>query len=283
MKLGLGAYAYRWAIGTRRFRPSRPLTAIGLLEKALGLGLRLVQFSELIPLEDFPYEELQEVQKWAKRYDLELEGGTAVNLHHPHKACSRLLRYLEVAQYLGMKLVRVVLEGEGEQAMVEQGRILLEKVALEYHAAGVSLAVENHFRLTSDALIRLVGGLQQRGVGVCLDTVNSIGAGEWPEETVAKLAPYVLSLHLKDYVIVPHPEGVGLSVIGAPLGEGRQALSWIVDRVAQAGRSPNVILELWLPRAGEEEQLLQREQEWVERSVAVAKSLLEKRGRNADS
>lgn len=275
MKIGLGAYAFRWAIGTSCFKPTNPLTAAGLVAKARELAVDVVQFSELLPLVDLSPGELRKLSRFAQEAGIELEGGTKVETADIRSAVEHLLRYLEVAEVLGMRLVRLVMEGESPTDILSNGREILRRVIPHYIAGGVKLAVENHFKLSATEMIQLVTDYSREAVGVCLDTANSIGAGEWPKETVAKLAPYALSLHLKDYRILPHPDGVGLVVTGAPLGQGQQDLRWILSTVREKGLSPNVILELWLPREGDETAILNREQEWVEASVKVAKEILQ--------
>lgn len=50
MKLGVGSYAYAWAIGVPGHQPARPLDAFGFLERAAGLGVRLVQICDNLPM-----------------------------------------------------------------------------------------------------------------------------------------------------------------------------------------------------------------------------------------
>ena len=43
MQLGISSYTLTWAIGVPGFPPERPLDAVGLLRKAVALGVGLVQ------------------------------------------------------------------------------------------------------------------------------------------------------------------------------------------------------------------------------------------------
>lgn len=48
-------------------------------------------------------------------------------------------------------------------------------------------------------------------------------------ETVKTLAAYTINLHLKDYVIVPDPFGIGIVIHGSPLGQGRTDCRAVLD------------------------------------------------------
>src|ERR1035438_1018875 len=61
MKLGIGTYSYMWAIGFDGARPASPMTAMALLEKARGLGVRVVQYGPNLSLESLSEVELDDL------------------------------------------------------------------------------------------------------------------------------------------------------------------------------------------------------------------------------
>jgi sugar phosphate isomerase/epimerase len=113
-------------------------------------------------------------------------------------------------------------------------------------AAGVKLALENHDRFDSRTLAAIVVELGTEHAGVCLDTVNSFGALEGPAIVVPTLAPYTLSLHVKDFTVRRPPHQMGFVVEGCAAGAGRLDLPWILGVLRAAGRDVNAILETWV-------------------------------------
>ena len=46
MKLGLGTYAYAWAIGIAGYAPAQPMDAFAFVRRAAALGVRVVQIAD---------------------------------------------------------------------------------------------------------------------------------------------------------------------------------------------------------------------------------------------
>ena len=90
-----------------------------------------------------------------------------------------------------------------------------------FAAASVNLALENHGLHTSRELADLLRGIGNPVLGCCLDTVNSFGSLEGPEQVIRNLASHTICLHLKDFVIRRHPHQMGFEILGAPAGQGR--------------------------------------------------------------
>ena len=52
MRLGISSFTYVWSVGVPGFfAPSQPLAPGGLLEKAVQLGVRVVQIADNLPLD----------------------------------------------------------------------------------------------------------------------------------------------------------------------------------------------------------------------------------------
>ena len=82
------------------------------------------------------------------------------------------------------------------------------------------LAIENHDRFPAERLAGIVESIGSPQVGICLDTVNSFGCLEGPEHVAAHLAPFVSSLHVKDFTIRRAGHMMGFEITGTPAGQG---------------------------------------------------------------
>lgn len=71
-------------------------------------------------------------------------------------------------------------------------------------------------------------GIQQRSEGKSGQCYSPC-AGEWLTDTVKMLVAHTINLHLKDYVIVPDPYGVGVGIHGCSLGQGRTDCRAVLD------------------------------------------------------
>lgn len=271
MLLGIGSYMFRYAVGTDFFKPKEPLNPVTLVEKAKEFKVDLVQFAENLPLDDYNDSVLIKAKEKAQRLNIKLEVGTAGATE------KRLTRYLEIANLLEANLLRITIHSSDCHPTKEEAINVLRKVLPAYEASNVAIALENHFTMSSEDLVDVVKQVNHPLVGVCLDTANSIVQQEWPMETVHKLGDHANSLHLKDYKISAHPRGIGVTVEGAPLGEGDQNINAILDYVKEKQLNVNVILEQWMPEAGTKEATIKQEEEWVRKSVEAARKFLEQR------
>ena len=82
----------------------------------------------------------------------------------------------------------------------------------------LKLAVENHKDLTSDELAGLMREFSSEWIGVNVDTGNNIALLEDPHQTVETLAPFVMSVHLKDMSVQPYDQGFQLSEVTCAQG-----------------------------------------------------------------
>lgn len=266
--LGLGSFSYRWSCGFRDRVPESPLRPLDLLDRADGLGLKLVQYADNIPLHLRERQEIEELSREAKSRDITIELGMAG--FKP----AMLATYLELADILGAKLIRASLDAADIEDGLEAAAAQLCDTLPAARAAGVRIALENHFSMTSETLSTLVQMVDVPELGICLDVANSICAGEWPKETINTLAPLAINLHLKDCRFQLDPYGVGFSVVGTPLGQGIVDPKSVLDTLEKHDRDVNVILEHWLPWQGDFATTTAAEDDWIGQSVAHARSLI---------
>jgi len=268
MRVGLASYAFRWAIGTRDFTPSDPLTPFGLLGKAAALGAEVVQICDNLPLDSLSGSELTDLAQRAAELGLILEVG--IKGSRPE----HLRRNLDVARRLGARLLRVVLTDAGWEPSFDEFVAIFQSLLPNLRAVGVTIAIENHFHLLPTELACLIEAINDPLVGVCLDPLNSITKLVGVAETIDVLAPFTVSVHAKD-AVVTRPR-TGFYISGCQLGKGLVDLPSMLAAVRAAGRSPNVLLEGWMDRLDDEAATLVQEEAWVRQGVAYLRRLLNK-------
>ena len=275
MKIGLSSWTFAWSIGVPGYpKPSKPLNFEGLLRRTKELGVHLLQVADNFPLDRFDDSTLRSMASKAKEMGIEIEVGTW------GVSPKSLLRYLELAKLFDSKVVRTVIRpeeiGVGLDSVIENIRSALPKFVEE----DVHLIIENYEQVSTDQLLKIFKTFDSDHLGLCLDTTNSIGAVEPMEEITMKLLPYVQELHLKDYQIHRFDHKFGMVVVGAPLGEGKLDLDWILNTLVNAGKDINIILEQWLPFTRSLEETLQLEAEWIWKSLIVLKEKLKSLGKD---
>lgn len=270
MKLGLGSYALAWNIGVPGHLPERPLDVFGFVEVAAQYGFDLVQVADNLPLAGLSEGKLERLKTLVQSLGLGVEVGTRGIRN------GNLERHLDIAQFFGSSLLRVVVDSPDHHPSPEEVERTLRSVLPLFESAGVTLAVENHDRFSAKTLADVVAALGSPRIGVCLDPVNSFGALEGPEVVTETLGPFVVNLHAKDFVIRRAGHNMGFAIFGAPAGQGMLDLPWLIGRLARLGRDPNLILELWPAPEPTIEATSEKEVRWVKESVVYLRGLLER-------
>jgi len=268
MHLGLGSYTYTWAAGVPGHTPAHPLTALGLLEKAVALGVKVVQFCDNLPLTRLNPPDLAEFEDFAKKHGLIIEIGTR------GIGSDNLLAHLALARRFQSPFVRVVVDAKGDEPTPDEVIARWRPLLRRYAAAGVKLAIENHDRFSAKTLVNIIETLGPAHVGICLDTANSLGALEGPEVVVATLAPYVLNLHVKDFIIQRVSSQMGFTVAGCAVGQGRLDVPWLLEQLRAAGKEVNAIIELWTPLGASLAETIQHEAAWAAESVRYLRKFI---------
>jgi sugar phosphate isomerase/epimerase len=262
MRLGVSSYTYVWGVGVPGYeQPPQPLTPAGLLAKAVGLGVRALQIADNLPLDRLSDADRLALRQGADEHGIELEVGTA------GIASDLLSEYLAIARQLRSGILRTVIDTPGDHPEPAEVVERLRPVLPAFAAAGVTLAIENHDRYRAETLRRIVVELNSPAVGICLDTANSIGCLEGPEQVVETLGRHVVSLHLKDVQAFRPPHLKGFVVEGRPAGQGQVDFPWLLHRLRQLGSYPNAILELWPAPLALLSANLAQEDAWAEASV----------------
>jgi 3-oxoisoapionate decarboxylase len=268
MKLGIGSYTYTWAAGFPGSNVENTIGPLDIMERAIEMGVSIVQFADNMPLHTLPLQTLEELNKKAQNNGITIELGTR-GIEH-----DKLIKYIELAKHLMSPIIRTVTDTEDKQPSVDEIVSSIGKLEHELRHAGIILAVENHDRLSSRCLRRIIEQIGSNYVGICLDTTNSYGALEGIEAVVEQLGPYVVNLHVKDFVIYRCSHKMGFIIEGRPSGQGMLDIPWLLERMSYYKRNPSAILELWTPPEVNVEKTIRKEEKWARESVQYMHSLL---------
>lgn len=225
MLIGLSALSFSYRCGlVGRDTPrlvSRPLELDGIISLAARARLRSIELP-LALLPDLAPERLA-----ALRQRLEACALTPV-IDLDVADIAALEAAIPAAAALGAVALRVlaspVLEGN-RGAFAQDWPGYLDSVVARLRAVrplaeehGIPIAVENHQDLTADDLLRIVGEVGGSCIGVAFDPVNAYVVAEDPFAALPRLAPYIRTIHLSDFLAYPTRQGWRL--VRCALGEG---------------------------------------------------------------
>ncbi|GAB3999186.1 TIM barrel protein [Spirosoma daeguense] len=267
MQLGISTYTFGWAIGDPgKHRPPEPIDELGLLARAKQLGVSLVQFGDNWPLHELSAQRLSNFKQEVTRLGVQLEVG-ARGLTDDH-----LERYVELSVYLKSRLLRFVIDKATYQPTVNQVVDILKNAIPTLKTTGITLGIENHDRLLSTEFADILERVGSPSVGICLDSVNSMGAGEGLAEVVYTLAPYTVNLHLKDFGIQRLPHLMGFQIDGRIAGQGMLNIPWLMEQVRPYNRCETAILEQWVVPEATMEETIRKEENWAIESINYLKN-----------
>jgi sugar phosphate isomerase/epimerase len=265
--LGIGSYTFTWAAGVPGYEVVRPMGAAELVTRAHELGAEVVQFADNMPLDALPEGELRKIAAIAE------EKGIAIEVGARGLTPNRLRAYIGLAQRFGSDILRFVIDGNGYEPTPGEVVAVIEPFVSELEEKNITLAIENHDRLTCAEFTAIVESCSSPNVGICLDTVNSLGVPEGTHEVISRLLPYTVNLHVKDFSISRPEHKMGFRVEGAPAGDGKLNIPALLSRLKALGRCRSAILELWTPFGPTMEETLQRESRWAARSMEYLKKI----------
>ena len=140
----------------------------------------------------------------------------------------QLQRMLDAARIVRSPIVRAVLGSAadrkgGIERHIESLAATLKGMRAKIADAGVKVAIENHAGdMQARELKMLVETAGPDIVGVCLDSGNPVWTIEDPHLTLATLAPYVLTSHMRDSALWKTPDGI--AVRWTRMGEGNMGM-----------------------------------------------------------
>ena len=267
MQLGLSSYTYTWAVGVPGFFPAKPLSASDLIDKASSRGMNLVQIADNLPLENFPPIELEKLLRHATSKNVSIEmGGRKATPEHT-------LKCLKTAEYLHSSILRMVIDGSDFEPELNSIIAIIKDLLPEFESRKIRLAIENHDRFKARDFEKIIQSVGSKCVGICLDSVNSMGAGEGFEEVFRILLPYTINLHIKDFIIRRFSHKMGIIIEGSPAGKGMLNIIDTLERLTLLNRCQSAILELWTPPELKIEETIKKEEVWASESIEYLKEL----------
>jgi len=269
IRLGLGTFGVAWSIGVPNYpQPTNPLDAIRFMQLAHELGLSVVQIGDNLPLHTFSAAQRAELKTHADALGLTVEVGTR-GIQPPH-----LEMYIHIAAEFRSPILRVVVDSPGHHPEPAEVADAVRGVLPLLASQGTVLAIENHDRYSARVLADLVQALATPFVGICLDTVNSFGSLEGPEVVVGTLAPFVVNLHVKEFVIRRVDHNMGFVITGAPAGQGMLDVPWLIAQIKTHRPNFSAIVETWLPPQANMDATAALEQAWVRQSVQYLRQFI---------
>jgi 3-oxoisoapionate decarboxylase len=219
---------------------------LGYLEAChqLGAGGVQFQFSELAR------EKAAQFRGRAEQWEMRVEA--ILTLPKDKADLERFERQLICATQCGAKVARTtMLPGsvrryeryktfaEFQQASAQSlASLQLAEAAAARH--GLRLAVENHKDHLAAEKLEVLKRISSEYVGMCVDVSNNFALCEDLMETARALAPWALTVHVKDHAIEECAEGFRLTDVA--LGEGFLPLKALVETLQKA--KPDISLNL---------------------------------------
>lgn len=263
MTLGLSSYTYGWAVGVRGHEPACPLHEHGLLDLCPKYGVKLLQIGDNLPLHTFDEARFARLAERAAHAGVQLEVGAR------RLTLERVNQYVAIARRLGSRLIRFVIDDADYHPTPEAISIVLRQCLPLL--AGLRLGIENHDRFPAATLREIIESAGSDRIGVCLDTANSLGAGEGLDTVLRELGPLTVNLHIKDFAMARLPHQMGFTVEGRPAGQGFLDVPRLLKQIAAFPRCETAVLELWTPPEPKLEDTIAKEAAWAGQSLEFLK------------
>jgi sugar phosphate isomerase/epimerase len=185
---------------------------------------------------------------------------------------SGLENYIRIAAVIHAPILRFVIDGPGFKPGIDDIVKIISNALPALKENNLVLALENYERLKASDFARIVEKIGSEHVGICLDSVNSLGAGEGLETVVKLLGPLTVNLHIKEFSIKRLDHKMGFLVEGLQAGEGMLNVPWLLEHVSD--RCHSAILEQWTPPEKKLKDTIKKEDEWARESISYLKELI---------
>lgn len=270
MKLGISTYTFTWAIGVQGHMPEKPLSIYGLIDKAAAYKVDCVQVADNLPLHLFDSTELQSIKRHADNLNIQIEVGTR------GLTVSHILQYLKIAKLFESPFLRVVIDAKDYHPSLPDIIKVLRELVPVFEKEKVILSIENHDRLLAEEFNHIIHTVDSEYLGICLDSVNSMGAGEGFRQVANMLIPYTVNLHIKDFSIKRVFHMMGLEILGTPAGKGMMNIPEVLTQLAKYRKCQSATLELWTPQQATIQETVMLEQQWADESISYLKNTIYK-------
>ena len=182
-----------------------------------------------------------------------------------------LVKVLDVAEAIGADIIRTYIPitlncsadrktgGEGkydlgkirldfDPAVFDDAAESLRKIIPELQKRRIKIGLENHEYETSEELVNVIKEINSPWIGLHYDFGNSMMAWEEPEQAARNMAPYTVTTHFKDHIIIPCPDDkYGYVVCGVPAGQGNMDLPGLLKIILDNSAITRLNLEMCYP------------------------------------
>lgn len=265
MKPGISTYAFTWAIGVPGYPVANPMTALQLLDKAVELNVSCIQYADNLPLHKLSDTELINLKKKADEADISIEVGTR------GLTPDNILTYIKIAEQMESPILRIVIDTNDFQPSIPEIINILNQIEPAFETKNIKLAIENHDRFKAKEFLHILQTIDSEYIGICLDSVNSMGAGEGVEVITELLGQFTINLHVKEFIVRRIDHKMGFQIEGKPAGQGMLPLEWMLEKLNPDCTS--AILEQWVPPEKTIEQTIQKEAQWAKQSIKHLKTI----------
>lgn len=164
---------------------------------------------------------------------------------------AHLKTLLEAAKALGAAHLRTYTRHKGHTGQIVAATTDdLRAAAASAEAADVKILLENHEDFTGAEVAEILRAVDSPWIGALYDYGNSQMLLEEPLHALEAMAPFVLSAHLKDHLMLAGqdaPDG-RLSVQGVPIGAGALPIVEITRRLVEGGLDRIAFENVWAYR-----------------------------------
>ena len=238
------------------------------LEAAQRRGAQCVQIGDNFPVQHLSQNALSDIRAQADELGLEIEIGMRGLVF------DEVLRHIEIATSLGSSILRIVIDSETCHPSFDTVIKTIEGGLPTLSRQGIKLAIENHDRFAVDQYVSIVRNTDPHWVGICLDSVNSMGSGAGFYEVAHQLIPITINAHIKDYQIKRKEHQMGFDVTGTVAGQGMLPIPWLLDELKGTGICQSAILELWPEPEANLQSTIEKEARWAQESMLYLKHIL---------
>jgi sugar phosphate isomerase/epimerase len=243
--LAIHSYSY-----VQHFQLQPGFTVFDFIDRSLAHGFTGVNINLNRPdwrhLTGQSPEHVLRVRRYLQDHGLSLELDTSGT------APAHLHTLLSLAKALGALNLRTYTRHEGTPAEVAARTLADLKVAVRYaEALDLPIVLENHEEFSGPELAEIVNEVGSPCLRVLYDYGNSQMVLEDPAECLEALLPQVLTMHLKDHLMLrpEHSPDGQLSVLGVPVGQGALPVVELTRRLLGAGHRRIVFESVWAYRA----------------------------------
>ena len=259
MKIGIDSYSYHRLFGEvygAQEVPKQLKTVEDFLGMAKNLGVEGVSLETcfLPSLEEQYLKDLgdsiadygfESVFAWGHPAGLERGLNT--------KAFEEMKSMIPKTKLIGADIMRIV--GSSFTWYREDHKEHLERLIPMYVEAtkiaednGVKLAVENHSDYTIDEMLTILEAVDSPSFGINFDTGNCVRLLDDPVAGMEKLAPYVLSTHIKDVTLHPSAKPTDWYYFcGVPVGFGIVEMEKIIEILCKRDYQGMLAIEIDFP------------------------------------